>query len=84
METYDRLLPLFWNKKWLAHYLRSVGEGGGWGQNLKKYKESQDITWGQRKLGISNELYTADRSSSTMLIAEETKALWLSKATSVL
>ena len=83
METYDRLLPLFWNEKWLAHDLHSEGWDGD--RIWKQYKERVSrYNRGQRKLGISDELYTADRAFSTMLITEEAKALWLSKATLVL
>ena len=83
METYDTLLPLFWNEKWLAHDLRSEGWDGD--RIWKQYKERVSrYNRGQRKLGISDELYTADRASSTMLLTEETKALQLSKATLVL
>ena len=75
MGTYDRLLPLFWNKKWLSHYLLSVGwdEGRIW-KHIKKERVARHNS-GQRKLGISHELYTADRTSSTMFITEETKLL---------
>lgn len=54
------------------------GMGTEFENNIKKVSR---YNRGQRKLGISDELYTADRSSSTMLVTEETKALWLSKAT---
>lgn len=70
-NIYDRLLPLFWNKKWLPYNLFSVGWHRGQNLKKKKYRERKRCKSGQRKKEFPTSFI--QQLSSLMLITEEMK-----------